>query len=127
MPKLLSLLFPTLVGVITYFIVHKLFSKSKEDLLKDFRGREGVIVEVVKETLVQRLLKGGLLKVALISVFIIYIVTNFKNEIYTLLTDNFFKVLSKKKNQGQLKIVCDMVKEYKLDLHSQDMSEILVA
>lgn len=129
MSKLSRILLPSILGVLTSIIANKLLPKdlSPNNPLTDLRGGDDKIVVIVTKTISEKFLENAPLKLALIIVFTTAIFSGFNEEIQKLLSAEVFKVLSTKEIKGNLKIVCDIVKDYDLDLHSQSMSEFIVA
>jgi len=129
MPKFSKIFVPSIIGVLTYIIANKLVRKNlpPKNPSTDLRGGNGDTVEIVTKTIFEKFTENGPLKLALISVFVTAMYYNFDDEIQKLLAADVFKLLSKKETKGNLKIVCYIVKEYNLDIHSPTMSELIVA
>ena len=129
MAKFSKIFVPSIIGVLTYIIANKLVRKNlpPKNPSTDLRGGNGDTIEIVTKTIFEKFTENGPLKLALISVFVTAMYYNFDDEIQKLLAADVFKLLSKKETKGNLKIVCDIVKEYNLDIHSPTMSELIVA
>ena len=131
MAKLLRIFVPTIVGIIVYIAVSKLLPEKVSDIdfEKSLRGGD-----IVKDTLVRKIkeiagkiLLERALKIAIFSVFATAGFQHFNQEIETLLVDDLFNQMSAKEVDGQLKIVCNIIKEYDLNLYSKSVKELIVA
>jgi hypothetical protein len=120
MKKLSSILLPTIIGISVYIVVSKLFPE------KDLRGGDIVRNNLIKE-IIKKMLNDRALKIALISVFATAGVQYFNQEIEKLLVDDVFNQICVKEVDGQLKIVCDIIKEHELNLHSKSIKELIVS
>ena len=67
------------------------------------------------------------LKLGLIAAFGTAGVTFFHDEIVALLADDTFNSVCVKDTDGNLKILCDIVEEYKLKSHTTQMKEIILS
>jgi hypothetical protein len=123
-----KVLFPSIVGVIVYMIINKFFPEnvgvSQKDPLKDLRG--GSRVELAKR-IAKILLKNRALKIALITIFATAGIQHFESEIEALLVDDVFKHLCVQNVDGELKLVCNIIQEHELDLHTKSMKSLIVS
>jgi hypothetical protein len=128
MIKLPSILFPTIVGISVYILVSKLFPEKVSDRNsgKDLRGGDIVRNHLVKK-IVKKIMRDRALKIALISVFATAGFQHFHQEIEKLLVDDVFNQICVKELDGELKTVCDIIKEHELNLHSKSIKELIVA
>lgn len=127
MSKLLRFFLPSILGVLTYIIASKLLPKDKDLTLKNPSTDLRVTTfEIVTKSISQKFLKNRPLKLALITVFTTALFHGFSDEIQKLVSTKIFKLLSTKETKGNLKIVCNIVKDYDLDLQSQAMSELII-
>jgi hypothetical protein len=128
MTKLLRFFLPTIVGITVYIVVSRLFPKRVlgTSYEKDLRGGNIVRNHLIKK-IVKKIMYDRALKIALISVFITAGFQHFNEEIETLLVDEIFNQMRVEEANGQLKIVCDIVKEHELNLHSNPIRELVVA
>lgn len=128
MAKFSSIFLPTIVGLAVYILVNKFFPEKVSGInsQKDLRGGDSS-----KNNLIQKLIKDILndkaLKLALLSVFTTAGIQFFNQEIETLLKDKVFEQLCVKEVDGKLKIVCDIVKEHELNLHSKSIKQLIIA
>ena len=129
MKNISKLLLPSIVGVSVYLIVNKFFPEKiksfDEDPLTNLRGGDGTIKifsKIVKKILTDRSLKTGLLALFGTTAF-----QYFQAEIEALLIDDVFNHICVRDVEGDLKIVCDIVKEHDLHLHTKTMREIIVS
>lgn len=51
---------------------------------------------------------------------------NFNQETTRLLSNRLLKLLSKEKTTGDLKILCDMIKTYELEVHSEEINDVIL-
>lgn len=127
--KLSNIFLPTIVGIIVYSITKKLFPETISNLnsKKDLRGGDrDLIRNLLLKNLVKKITQDRALKIALVSVFTTAGIQYFHQEIQTLLVDDVFTQICGKKVDGQLKIVCDLIKDHELDLHTKSMKELIV-
>ena len=129
MRNISKLLLPSIVGVSVYLIVNKLFPEKiksfDEDPLTSLRGGDGttkIFSKIVKKILTDRALKIGLIALFGTTTF-----QYFQAEIEALLIDNVFDDICVRDVGGDLKVVCDIVKEYELRLHTKTLREIIVS
>lgn len=128
-----KLLLPSLVGVSVYILVDKIFPEGEKNVgynpspNLEIRGGRGVSRLDIVRKIVEKILKDRALKVALVSIFVTAGYTNFQSEIEKLLTDNVFKYVCVANAEGELKIVCDIIKEHELDLHSQSLGGLIAS
>jgi hypothetical protein len=119
---------PTIVGISVYTLINKLFPEkiSNKNSKKDVRGGDMVRYHTVKE-IVNKIMRDRALKIALISVFTTAGIQYFNQEIQTLLVGDMVNQICAKEGDKQLKIVCDIIKDHELDLHTKSMKELIVA
>ena len=117
-----------LVGISVYILVNKLFPEKLSDINseKDLRGGDIIRNHLIKK-IINKVIHDRALKVAIITVFATAGVQYFNKEIETLLLDEVFNQICVKEVDGQLKIVCDIIKEHELNLDSKSMKELIVA
>lgn len=123
-----KILLPSIVGVSVYIIVNRLFPEKvkgfEKDPLKDLRG--GSKRNLVKE-IVKKILKDKALKIAILSVFATAGIQHFQSELETLLIDDVFKNICIRDVDGELKVVCDIIQEHDLNLHTKSMKSLIVS
>jgi hypothetical protein len=127
MPKLPISFLPAIVGITVYILVSKLFPEKVLNInsKKDLRGGDIVRNHLIKKV-VKKILQDRALKIALIAVFATAGFEYFNQEIETLLVDKVFNQICVKDVDGELKIICDIIKEHELDLHSKSIKELIV-
>jgi hypothetical protein len=127
MAKFSSIFFPAIVGISVYLVISKFFPEKITYInsQKDLRGGE-----IVKNNLINKIIKKIMndraLKIALLSIFATAGIQYFTQEIETLLVDDVFNKMCVKDVDGRLKIVCDIIKEHELNLHSKSIKELIV-
>jgi hypothetical protein len=131
MSKFPRLFFPTIVGIIVYIIVNKLFPKkvSYINSKKDLRGGDIVIdplIQKIIKHIIKKIIYDRALKIALLSGFATAGYIHFMQEIEILLTDEIFEEVCVKELDGQLKIVCDIINEHDISFHSKSLKELSV-
>lgn len=130
-------LLPSFVGISVYILVNKIFPEGEKNLdynpspnLKNpspnLEIRGGNRFDLVHK-IVEKILKDRALKIALVSIFVTTGYTHFQSEIERLLTDHVFKYICVRNAEGELKIVCDIIKDYELDLHSQSLGTLIAS
>ena len=128
MPKIPKVLLPTIVGITVYIIVNRLFPEKAKNFqnhpLKDLRG--GSKSNLFK-LIIKTISDDRALKMALLSMFVAAGVQHFQAEIETLLTDDVFNKICIGDTDGELRIVCDIVKEHELNLHTNSIKSLIVA
>ena len=126
--KFSRLILPTVVGISVYILTSKLFPEkiSNRNSKKDLRGGDLIKNHSITE-IVKKIMRDRALKIALISVFATAGFNYFQQEIESLLVDDVFNEICVKKVDGQLKIVCNLIKEHELDLHGRSIKELIVA
>mgnify|MGYP000489076957 CR=1 FL=1 len=72
-------------------------------------------------------MKDKALKIALLSIFTTAGIQYFQSEIEALLVDDVFKQLCVQKVDGELKIVCDIIQDHELNLHTKSMKSLIVS
>lgn len=134
MAKFSNILVPSIVGITVYLLVSKFFPEKFEKLSdinpqKDFRGGDIVnnkLIQVIKK-IVDKIWHDRALKIALISVFTVAGSQYYLKEIQELLVDDVFNEICVKEVNGQLKIVCDTIKEHELNLHSTSIKKLIIS
>lgn len=137
MANLPKILVPSIVGVSVYLLVNKFFPEPKKievgnlekNPIKNLRGGDSLSRMRLVKHITQKLLKDRSLKLALISVFVTAGIQHFQAEIEALLVSEVMQVLSENGlvEDGQLKIVCDIVQEHDLAEHTKSLRELIVA
>lgn len=127
MKKLSSVILPAIVGISVYIVVSKLLPEEllNIDSEKDLRGGDIVRNHLIKK-IVKKIMRDPALKIALISVFATAGFQHFNREIEKLLVDDVFNQICVKEVDGQLKIVCDTIKEHELDIYPKSIKELIV-
>jgi len=126
MAKLSKIIIPTVVGIVVYLIINKLFpEKEIQNIEKELRG--GGEGESWIRSLIAKIMTDKALKIALCSVFATAGIQHFQSEIEALLADEIFQKICVKEVDGELKIVCDIIKEHELDLHTKSLRELIVS
>ena len=126
--RILNFLWPSIIGVTVYIIVDRLFPEKKEtfkkDPLKDLRGGEK---ENLVKQITERILNDRSLKIALFSVFSAAGYRHFQSEIEALLINDVFNQICVRNVDGQLKVVCDIIQEHELNLHTKSIRSLIVS
>ena len=129
MKNVSKLLLPSIVGVSVYLIVNRFFPEKiesfEEDPVTSLRGGDDatkIFFKIVKKISTDRALKIGLLALFGTTAF-----QYFQAEIEALLIDDAFNRICFRDTEGDLKVVCDIVKEHELHLHTKTMREIIVS
>lgn len=126
-----KVLLPTIVGVSAYLIVKRFFPEkgkvksSEKDPLKTLRGGSN------KMKLIERIIKKIIederaIKIGLIALFATAGANYFHEEIEKLLVDNVFQNMCVRDVDGKLKVVCDIVQDHELNLHTKAIKTLLV-
>jgi len=125
--KISRLFLPTIVGISVYTLINKLFPEkiSNKNSKKDLRGGDIIRYHTIKE-IVNKIMRDRALKIALISVFTTAGIQYFNQEIQTLLVGDMVNQICDKEVDKQLKIICDIIKDHELDLHTKSMKELIV-
>lgn len=131
MSKITNILFPTIVGLSVYYIVSKFFPEKVSDISdinsqKDLRGGD-IVKDRLINKIVKKIMNDRALKVALFSLFFAAGAQHFQHEIQRLLADEIFKEICVKEVDGKLKVVCDIIKEHELNLHSKSIKELIIS
>jgi hypothetical protein len=92
--------------------------------LKHPRG--GGQIQLAKR-IAKMLLKDRALKLALLPIFATAGIQYFQSEIEALLADDVFKRLCVEKVDGELKVVCRIIQEHELDLHTKSMGSLIIS
>jgi hypothetical protein len=126
MKSISKLLLPSIVGVSVYLIVNKFFPEKiksfDENPLTGLRGGSGLTNKILKKILTDRALKIGL-----IALFGTTALKHFQAEIEALLIEDVFGHICVRDAEGNLKIVCEIVKDLNLNLHTKGMREVIVS
>jgi hypothetical protein len=130
MSILSKVLLPSFVAITVYITINKFFPENVEVLYKDsdksIRGGSQTRVLLAKQ-IAKKLLKDRAIKLALLSLFATAGIQYFQYEIEQLLVDDIFQHLCVKKVDGKLKIVCKIIQEHELNLHTKSMKTLIVA
>jgi hypothetical protein len=128
--KFPEILLPSIVGIIVYLIINKLFPEKVESLGKDpieaLRGGDEMKLALAKK-IAKKLLKDKALKIAIISVFATAGIQHFQYEIEALLVNDTFNALCVKNVDGELKVVCDIVQEHDLNSHAKAVKSLIIS
>lgn len=129
MAKLSRVVALTLIVIIVYISVEKLFPEKKDrsDMKKDLayieknlRGgdfvKNSLIYKIIHNKIVQNIITQRALKIGIIVAYSMAIQYEFHDEIRNLLLDEAFKSICVKKVDGQLKLVCNVINENQLHL-----------
>lgn len=128
--KIPRVLVPSIVGIIVYLVINKLFPENLETIEKTplNSSRGGINVgknELLKKT-IKNLLNDRALKIALISIFATRGYKHFQTEIERLLINDVFKQICNRNVDGDLKIVCDIIEEQDLNVHTKSIRRLLI-
>jgi hypothetical protein len=124
-----KILLPSIVGIVVYLTINKLFPEKLESWEKDpIKGlRGGDRMRLVKQ-ITERLLKDKALKIAIIYVFATAGIQHFQSEIEALLVDDVFNTLCVNGvEDSELKVVGDIVQEHNLNSHAKSIKSLLVS
>ena len=122
-------LLPTIVGISVYIIINKFFPETVEFFQTDskyLRGGSQTKMFLAKR-IAKKLLKDKALKLAILSVFATAGIQYFQSEIEALLVDDVFKHLCVREVDGELRVVCDIIQEHELNLHTKSMKSLIVS
>lgn len=127
MKKLSSIFLPSLVGISVYLLVNKLFPEKVSEInsQKDLRDGDNGIKHSFKE-IFNKILHNPGVKFGIVSVFATAGFQYFNKEIEAVLVDDVFNKICVKEVDGPLKIVCEIIKEHELNLHSKSIKELIV-
>lgn len=121
---------PSIVGIIVYFVIHKLFPEkletSEKTPLNSIRGDITVGKNELLKNTIKKLLNDRALKIALISIFAASGYQHFQTEIERLLIKDVFKQICNRNVDGDLKIVCDIIEEQDLSVHTKSIKGLLI-
>ena len=125
MTSLRKLLFPSVVGILTYILVKKCFPvkfvDSKDGMTDVPRGGHNSLFE-----LWQKLCNDRALKIALISVFGTAGIMHFNEEIVQFLSQAQFLHLCKNTDDKNLQIICNIAEKHDLLEHSAAVRELIL-
>lgn len=76
--------------------------------------------------LFQKIMNDKAIKLALVSIFLTAGAQYFYQETEQLLTDNAFEQICVKDTEGNLRIVCNIIQEHELNLHTKALKELIV-
>lgn len=120
---------PSILEVGAYLIVNKLFPEKVESFdynpLISLRGG-GKLTKMLPKIL-EKILTDKAIKIGLLTLFDTATFNYFHAEIEALLIDNVFKHICIRHAEGNLKIVCNIIQEHELNLHTKAMKEIIVS
>lgn len=126
MVKIPDITLPSIVGIITLILVNKVFpEKVRKDLKDGDLIRDNLIKKIFK-----KIMNDRALKISIIAIFTTAGLQHFNQEIKTLLLDDMFNqivaTVCNEELKGKLKIVCDVIKDHELNLHSKAIQELIV-
>lgn len=124
-----KLVVPSIVGVGAYLLHKQIFPEELKSFDKDIRTglRGGGSTTETFWKIVHKLSTDRALKIALLAIFGTTAIQYFQAEIEALLIDDIFSKVCVRDVKGNLKIVCDIVKEHDLHLHTQPMRDIIIS
>nr|YP_010516880.1 hypothetical protein ON958_pgp038 [Haslea pseudostrearia]UXN44662.1 hypothetical protein [Haslea pseudostrearia] len=129
MKNISKLLLPSILGVSAYLIVKKYFPEKiknfDEDPLLSLRG--GVDETKILSKIFKQIMTDRAVKIGLLTIFGTAVVQYFQAEIEAILIDDVFNHICVRDTEGNLKIVCNIVKEHELHLHTKSMRELIVS
>lgn len=129
MKNISNFLLPSVVGIGTYIIINKFFPEKiqsfDDDPLTDLRG--GADTPKIFAKILKKITTDRALKVALVALFGTTAFQHFQAEIQALLIDDVFNHIKVRHTEGDLKILCNIVNEYDLHLHTKTMREVIVS
>jgi hypothetical protein len=122
-----SIFLPAIMGVIAYILVSKLFPEKASDInsQKDLRGGD-LVRNLLIQKIIKKIMNDRALRVAILTVFATAGANHFTHEVQELLADDALNQICVKEVNGQLKIVCDIIKENELNLHTKTMKELIL-
>ena len=125
---------PSVVGISVYIAVSKLFPETVSEINldtnspKDLRGGSSEVAKYrLLKAIMNKILRDRALKVAVFSVFATAGIQHFQSKIEALLLDEVFKHICSKDVDGQLRVVCDIVEDHGLNLHTRTIQELIVS
>lgn len=129
MKNISKLLLPSILGVSAYLIVNKFFPEKIKNFDKDplLSLRGGRDVTKILPKILEKILTDRAIKIGLLTLFGAAAVQHFQAEIEALLIDDVFKHICVRDAEGNLNIVCNIIQEHELHLHTKTMREIIVS
>lgn len=129
MNNISKLLLPSVLGVSAYLIVNKFFPEKIGNFDKDtvLSLRDGKDEAKVLPKILEKILTDRAVKIGLLAVFGTAAVQHFQAEIQALLIDDIFKHICVRDAEGNLIIVCKIIQEHELHLHTKSMREIIIS
>lgn len=122
-------LLPGIVGVTVYLVIHKLFPEKVESFDQDptaaVRGGDNDVRLFTR--VFRSIMKDRAVKIALLAAFGTAGVTCFQDEIVALFKNDSFKSVCSEDTKGNLKVLCDIIEEYELNSHTEQMKEIIIS
>lgn len=126
-----KILVPSIVAISVYLIISKFFPEKVEiesfkknpDSLQDIRG--GARMLLAKQ-IAKKILNDKALKLAILSLFATAGIQHFQSEIEKLLIDDVFNHICIQNVDGNLKVVCDIIQENNLSVHTKDIKSLLI-
>nr|UQS76327.1 hypothetical protein [Haslea ostrearia] len=129
MKNLLKVLLPSILGVAAYLIVNKYFPEKieafDEDPLLNLRG--GADKTKLLSKIFKYIVKDRAIKIGLFVLFGSASIQYFQAEIEALLIEDVFSSVCVRDTDGKLKVVCDIIKEHELHLHTESMRQLIIS
>lgn len=129
MKNISRLLLPSILRVSAYLIVNKYFPEKIKNFdedptlsLRSDADETKILSKIFKQIMTDKAIKIGLL-----MVFGTAAVQFFQAEIEAILIDDVFNHVCVRDTEGNLKIVCNIIKEHELNLHTKSMREVIVS
>lgn len=82
---------------------------------------------ILAKQIVEKILKDRALKIAILSVFATAGIQHFTSEIEALLINDVFNPICVRDVDGNLKVVCDIIKNHELEVHSKSIKSLIVS
>lgn len=124
--RLVRLLTPTIVGLISYYIVYKLFPNESKRIdtfsEKNIRGGDNALYIKILD----RIYNDNALKIGLIALFGTAGAMHFKDELVELLSNAQFLKLCNKEEKLINNPLCTLISKYELDKHTISIRKLIL-
>lgn len=129
MKNISRLLLPSILGISAYLIVKKYFPEKIENFDKDplLSLRAGADETKILSKMLEQIMTNRAVKIGLLTLFGTAAVQYFQAEIEAILIDDVFNRICVRDTEGNLRIICNIIKEYELHLDTKSMRELIVS
>lgn len=131
--KIPTVLLPSIIGFVVYIILNKFFPEERiepfdKEQLDEINKLRGGSKRKFLKTISKKFANERYLKIALCSIFATAGVKFFESEIEELLMNDIFKsICFKNVVDEELKVVCDIIQEHDLNLHTDSIKSLLIS